>query len=199
MGNCGHICCTKCVEKGMMATYCYVCKKPITLIEINSRMKDDVKNFFLDPRELMKQSLKDLNKVHEFQNKNLRRLNTNREEKLKQMNRLAEEYKKARSKNSELEKELNETKQVNSTMASLNQSHTTTRSDSSLRNFSNSTVANETLLSNSTKTPMNMTATSDPCEVHVDYRIRSMTEPIEPYKVKKFSRRDLFTQKSTKD
>lgn len=84
-------------------------------------------------------------------------------------------------------------------MASLNQSHTTTRSDSSLRNFSNSAVANETLLSNSTKTPMNMTATSDPCEVHVDYRIRSMTEPIEPYKVKKFSRRDLFTQKSTKD
>uniref|UniRef100_A0A914CQF1 Uncharacterized protein n=1 Tax=Acrobeloides nanus TaxID=290746 RepID=A0A914CQF1_9BILA len=49
-----------------------ICFSPVTTLF-------KVKNFFADSRELIKQSLQGLNKVHEFQDKNLLRMNTNRE------------------------------------------------------------------------------------------------------------------------
>uniref|UniRef100_A0A915ATW7 RING-type domain-containing protein n=1 Tax=Parascaris univalens TaxID=6257 RepID=A0A915ATW7_PARUN len=72
--SCGHLLCSNCnnVEQ---SKHCPICKRRVTVMEINRNLRADLQIFFRNPKDLLQQYLKNLRDVLIFQSTQRSRLN----------------------------------------------------------------------------------------------------------------------------
>ncbi|EFP12598.1 hypothetical protein CRE_29686 [Caenorhabditis remanei] len=66
--RCAHVFCQSCTEKAK-ESQCYLCKKPLTVDEINKNLRPDLMELFKDPRQVSAELMTELQKVSTFQAK----------------------------------------------------------------------------------------------------------------------------------
>ncbi|XP_067137420.1 probable E3 SUMO-protein ligase RNF212 [Centruroides vittatus] len=101
--SCGHIYCNDCATGSEMN--CQICGNSCTTIHLTTQMKPDVEIYFMDPQDLLKKYMKQLQQIINFQNSHRMRLSAYFKKEILKIKKLKEECKINFSNLKELEKQ----------------------------------------------------------------------------------------------